>query len=656
MRGWVALAWLAGAPLVAQERPVLTPVLRPVLEEVEPAVAELLGERLDRLETQLETAPLEALAGEFGETGKLLLVYNLPESAESCLMNAARLDPEEFSWPYLIGSLRQRRGDLGGSLQSFETAREIDPTDPSLLVRLAQVQFELGATVAAEAIYRELIDVEGFGAAANYGLGRLALDGDDLERAIRHLELALEEQPQASQVRYQLGVAHRRAGDRDRARELLSDRGAGQLQFPDPQMTSLAVDVRGVEVYLAAGRKARNRGDLPSALAAFQKAALEEPDEPEHWDVLGATLLEMGRFEDAVGVYRRVMELDPDDPSMLYNLAGALTEVGEHAEAEALLLRLVGAHSDHVDARANLATLYGWSGRLAEAEALLDEAIAIDPDDPTLAIQRASTRVRAGRAREARSDLQRVLRDDPTNAEALVILGRANEALGSPGDALSAWRRAAESDGSAESRGQAHYLISRALLAQGRAPEAATELRSAIELLPANAALYQALGDALGATSDFAGAVEQYDEALAIAPSGARAHFGKAMALLLDGQEAAARDHLRRSLTLVEEPVELEHLLARVLAAATDAAVRDGEAAVRRAQSVFERSSSIATAETLAMAFAELGRFDEALRWQTQIIERAKASGQISRLAALEAARERFERGEAIRTPWLPDR
>ena len=59
----------------------------------------------------------------------------------------------------------------------------------------------------------------------------------------------------------------------------------------------------------------------------------------------------------------------------------------------------------------------------------------------------------------------------------------------------------------------------------------------------------------------------------------------------------------------------------------TDAALRDGPRAVTIAQALVDREPTLDHVETLAMALAEAGRFDDAVTWQQRAIEHAAAAG-----------------------------
>jgi len=82
--------------------------------------------------------------------------------------------------------------------------------------------------------------------------------------------------------------------------------------------------------------------------------------------------------------------------------------------------------------------------------------------------------------------------------------------------------------------------------------------------------------------------------------------------------------------------------LARLLAAAPDSAIRDGATALRLAEQLFSREQSLAHGETLAMALAEVGRFQQAAELQQSLIDAVRAQGRDELMPALQAALEDY--------------
>jgi len=110
-------------------------------------------------------------------------------------------------------------------------------------------------------------------------------------------------------------------------------------------------------------------------------------------------------------------------------------------------------------------------------------------------------------------------------------------------------------------------------------------------------------------------AIEHYREAIAIEPGRARAYRNMADALRRQGRFAESIETLSRAIKEVPGDVEVSAELAWVLATAPQDELRDGERAVHLAQHLC-REASGGTArllDILAAAYAETGRFDEAV-------------------------------------------
>ncbi len=171
------------------------------------------------------------------------------------------------------------------------------------------------------------------------------------------------------------------------------------------------------------------------------------------------------------------------------------------------------------------------------------------------------------------------------------------------------------------------------------------------------------LGDILAARGDTTGAVAAFERALRANPGATRAEHHLGTLLLAAGDARAAAAHLRRAialdatiprirfdlgLALVENgeiaeafrflregaeaaPADLamSSVLARFLATCPDRSLRDGPGAVRIAERLrrFTRGRDARVLDTLASAYASVGRFDDARRAAEQAIAIARSRG-----------------------------
>jgi hypothetical protein len=121
--------------------------------------------------------------------------------------------------------------------------------------------------------------------------------------------------------------------------------------------------------------------------------------------------------------------------------------------------------------------------------------------------------------------------------------------------------------------------------------------------------------------------------------------------LLLAGRDGEAVEALEQSLDQVPAEIELQNLLARILATSEEDEVRDGARALQLAQQALMRRQSADIAETVAMALAELGRFGEAVLLQQRVREEAARRGDAD-LDHIVARLAQYELGEPARAPW----
>jgi tetratricopeptide (TPR) repeat protein len=141
---------------------------------------------------------------------------------------------------------------------------------------------------------------------------------------------------------------------------------------------------------------------------------------------------------------------------------------------------------------------------------------------------------------------------------------------------------------------------------------------------------------------------------LALNPAVSQARFGYAIGLVRLGRFRDARDSLREAVAMYPDQPGFAHALARILAAAPDDSVRDGAAAVRLTDKLLESNRTWTLLETRAMAAAEMGRFEDALKWQQAAIEEA-GNAPPAATAHMREILSGYRRGVPCRTPWRAD-
>jgi tetratricopeptide (TPR) repeat protein len=154
------------------------------------------------------------------------------------------------------------------------------------------------------------------------------------------------------------------------------------------------------------------------------------------------------------------------------------------------------------------------------------------------------------------------------------------------------------------------------LLLSGLGDNAAAQgaLRRALELRPTHVGARYQLGLALVAANDLPGAVQAWTEVLRREPGHTSTRERLAEYHLSKRDYAAAERTLRDGLRLRPGALGLQNTLAWLLATSPESTQRRGAEAVTLAEKAVAatRRTDATTLDTLAAAYAEVGRFDDA--------------------------------------------
>jgi tetratricopeptide (TPR) repeat protein len=122
-----------------------------------------------------------------------------------------------------------------------------------------------------------------------------------------------------------------------------------------------------------------------AAIPAFQKVVRLDPNHHGAWGALGAQLVKVRRFEDAINALKRATELEPRKPSYWNNLAVAYRETNQINLALAALdsnMKLAAPHGTWADWH-NLGTAYRNLGRerdrQSKAVIALRQSVKLNP-------------------------------------------------------------------------------------------------------------------------------------------------------------------------------------------------------------------------------------------------------------------------------------
>ena len=186
-------------------------------------------------------------------------------------------------------------------------------------------------------------------------------------------------------------------------------------------------------------------------------------------------------------------------------------------------------------------------------------------------------------------------------------------------------------------------------LQAGRHEQAAADLTKAVIIRPDYFSAHNQLGTSLLKMGRVDQAVSHYREAVRTGPEhpGLRHNLGCGLARQGDYQDAI--DEFRKALNLRPDYIILLDSLAEILSTCEDPEYRDRNEAIRLAQRACELSGYRAAPflNTLAVAYAEVGRFTQACQIGEKALEAALSAGQDDLARQIEQRLKLYRQGRA---------
>jgi len=440
-------------------------------------------------------------------------------AARERLTEALRLDERHAEAHTTLGFILGQQGDLSSARAHLERAIALRPESAEAHYNLGVALWYGGRRDRALAELRESVKLDPAAGASHAFLGVAQRDGGDLPAARVSLQRAIALMPPTAAIYIDLGVTYVRAGELDKA---LGQFEAG-LNLPPPSLPA---------------------PDWDSAIAGLRHALSADPNRAEAHNVLGLLLGRRGAVSDEVAArFREAIRLRPDFAEAHNNLGLVLLQAGEDQAATAAFREAVRIRPDYADARVNLGaaiTPVDVDNAIVE----LEKAIALAPASVkahfNLAIAYGGS-PKGGQAREL-EQLRKVIELAPTFARARLALGKALLRDGKVPDAVGELQEATRLE---PASGEAHYQLGLALARAGRKEEASASLQKGRELVSAddrnqNATLDLAEGRAALERGDLEDAASRFRRAAQARPASSEAQRG--LDAVAERQAAAGPD------------------------------------------------------------------------------------------------------------------
>jgi len=259
----------------------------------------------------------------------------------------------------------------------------------------------------------------------------------------------------------------------------------------------------------------------------------------------------------------------------------------------------------------------------------------------------------------AASEIAKAVNSDPSNATARRFLALVLDYLNSPTEALEQAERAVKLNPAdsacheqlaeiaakqdleraiSEARralelgpenAVAYYVLVNCLVQSQRDEEAIAAAADALTISPFSAETHFTLGLAVVRKGDLLNAINQFAYALFLRPDWTEAQAKLRGALVLLANSAGGPRHLQDVVSLAPDSPTILNDLAWLLATSPDPALRDGQNAVRFAEHgcALTGSNNPTLLSTLAAAYAEVGRFSDAINKGEEALSLARSAG-----------------------------
>ena len=291
--------------------------------------------------------------------------------------------------------------------------------------------------------------------------------------------------------------------------------------------------------------------------------------------------------------------------------------------------------------------IYLTQGRTEDAIAHFYQALKIRPDYIDAAANLGLAFSRTGRAGEAIAVLREVVKSRPRDARSRSFLANALMLDGRKEEAIEQFRSVLEMEpGNAEAR----FKLGEALAQTGRLEEGITQLRTATELRPRQVEVHVALGNALVDLGRIDEGITSFQRALEVQPDFADAQYNLGISLFLKKRFPEAIAAWWRAYEIQPELANLRANLAWLLATFPEAGVRDGARAFALAKELEARTPDDPLVyRSLGAAYAETGRFDDAITVAKKAMELARTRGDTVLPGVLEQDMISYRAGKPLR-------
>lgn len=382
-----------------------------------------------------------------------------------------------------------------------------------------------------------------------------------------------------------------------------------------------------------------NRGEGARALADYDKLLRQSPDDREGKnDICHVYLFNYRDFDRVIANASELIRQDPPEPRWYWLRGLAYLAKGEYVRGccdavaavvlgprriqlrlsrRSFILCIVRSNDPHF--------VFVEDNTSEERIEACTKRLNCDPNSLAAHYERAQAYLARRDYKRAAADFDEIIRLDPSDAEAYRTRGSLHVDLGAYTDALDDFANAVRLDpGNAEG----YAWRARAYAAMSKYEEALHDCTEAVRLDPRLVLTYSVRGWVHHVRKEYDLAIADYSEAIRLSPVDPDLYQRRADARCGIWDCAGVIGDYKQAVKLAPTNAYRCARLAGFLSSCPDASLRDGKEARKLATAACKATSwrNWYSLASLALACAECGDFDAAVKWETKAGELAPAS------------------------------
>ena len=445
------------------------------------------------------------------QTGLTALQENRFEDALVALTAAEHQHSEDPRIRNFRGIVLDRLGRTMEAAAEYQEAIRIDPRFEDAYRNLGFLHWKENHLESARTALLRALELSPDDSFAHYYLGRVQLDQLQYAEALKQLKLSSVPWPAEPEFLIQVAAAYeslKQTGDTRKILDQLEPLSLNDSQLSRSAELRLAVhdDDKAIDIltksikrlpatsaswaqfdlaltYLLSGKYQEAVKQAHSYLA-LERTKPEPPAESAAaWSVLGIALARRGNGQQAVDALNQAAGLDPSNEEAWLNLTRELMELNRYAEAISTTQKGITSNPNSYALHLRLGAAYLAAGRYREAEDVFRALVSAGDPLPTSYVGLAQVLMREGRAEEAASELVAAQQVVGESFLLSYFTGLSLERAGKREEAITAYRRAVQSN---PANAEAHLAVGKLQLAAGRVSNAIAELEEALRLSPGN--------------------------------------------------------------------------------------------------------------------------------------------------------------------------